>query len=121
MLNDPLRANKFEPKYVGPYTIVRRAHNGGYVLRDLTGDIFDRHVTADQLKLLTKTSRKKDIDEPIYEVERVKDHKGNPGSYQYLVKWKGYEEETWEPQSNFLDDKVIQGYWKEWKANQQQP
>jgi hypothetical protein len=121
MLNDPLRANKFEPKYVGPYTIVRRAHNGGYVLRDLTGDIFDRHVTADQLKLLTKASRKKDIDEPIYEVERVKDHKGNPGSYQYLVKWKGYDEETWEPQSNFLDDKVIQGYWKEWKANQQQP
>ena len=111
MLNDPLRANKFEPKYVGPYTIVRRAHNGAYVLRDQTGDIFDRHVPADQLKLLTKAARKKDTAQPVYEVERVRDHRGDAGSYQYLVKWKGYDEETWEPQSSFLDDKVIQAYW----------
>ena len=33
MLKDPQRANKFEPKYIGPYSIVRRTRNGNYLLR----------------------------------------------------------------------------------------
>ena len=32
MIKDPTRDNKFEPKYIGPYIIVRRARNGAYVL-----------------------------------------------------------------------------------------
>ena len=38
MLIDPERKNKFEPKYIGPYSIVRRTRWGAYQLRDMTGD-----------------------------------------------------------------------------------
>ena len=59
MLKDPTRNNKFEPKYVGPYIIVRRARNGAYVLKDTDGDILDRHVPIDQIKIISKTSRER--------------------------------------------------------------
>lgn len=37
----------------------------------------------------------------IYEVEKILEHKTNKnGTYRYLVKWKGYEHPTWEPQAN---------------------
>ena len=115
MLKDPLRQNKFEPKYIGPYTISRRARNGGYVLVNATGDLYDRHVPADQLKLVAKSRRRIDVEQPIYEVHRIIDHRGEPGHYEYLVDWKGYteEERTWEPQDQFMDQSVIQTYWRE--------
>ncbi|HVX00123.1 MAG TPA: RNase H-like domain-containing protein, partial [Candidatus Babeliaceae bacterium] len=114
MIVDPHRQNKFEPKYIGPYVIVRRSHGGSYVLRDMTGDILDRKVPPDQIKMVSKAKRQKDIDIPTYEVDRIIAHRGDPGDYQYLVQWKGYgeDERTWEPASNFLDHSVIKDYWK---------
>ena len=86
MIKDPVRANKFEPKYIGPYTIARRARNGAYVLRDVDGDILDRHVPIDQIKIVSKTSRTKDTD--TYVVDKILKHRGAPGAYQHLVQWK---------------------------------
>ena len=40
-------------------------------------------------------------------------HRGNPGNYEYEMKWKGYRNTTWEPESSFLDDRIIKDYWKE--------
>ena len=126
-LVDPVRANKWQPKYLGPYTIARRAHNGGYVLRDSTGDILDRHVPIDQLKVLSSKERQPDSDEKdsvltdaqhqdvAYAVEAIRDHKGdNPSNYQFLVKWVGYpeSENTWEPTTSFQDKEVITKYFK---------
>ena len=59
MIKDPVRENKFEPKYIGPYIIARRAYNGACVLRDVDGDILDRHVPIDQIKIVSKTSSDK--------------------------------------------------------------
>ena len=115
MLEDPVRQNKFEPKYVGPYTIVRRTRHGAYILKDATGDLLDRPVTADKLKLIAKIKRrKKDEDQPVFEVNKILNHRGSPGNYEYLVDWTGYteEERTWEHQSNFMDTKCIEKYWK---------
>jgi hypothetical protein len=114
MLVDQLRKDKFEPKYVGPYTIVRRAHNGAYVLKDATGDILDRHIPPDQLKLISRSIRRGKKDDTIYEVEKILDHRGNPPHYEYFVKWKNYDEtqNTWEKASSFLDDSSIRNYWK---------
>ncbi len=113
MYNDPKRINKFEPKYIGPYTVIRRTRNGTYALRDGAGDILDHHVTLDQLKVLSKKRSKVNTDN-IYEVERIIGHKGEAGNYIYLTKWKGYGDEsnTWEPQNNFFDDNVVKEYWK---------
>ena len=115
MLIDPIRKNKFEPKYIGPYTIARRARNGAYVLRDGTGDVLDRHVPLDQLKLLSKRQLSNNN---IYEVQSIVNHRGEAGNYEYETKWKGYNEITWEPQSNFLDDGVIKKYWSTIKSNE---
>jgi transposase InsO family protein len=115
MLKDPVRANKFEPKYVGPYTIIRRARNGAYVLKDATGMILDRHVPLDQLKIVIKGPQRRKIDESseVFEVESILAHRGNPGAHEYLVHWKGYsaEEDSWEPSSSFHDTRIIEKYW----------
>jgi hypothetical protein len=111
ILVDPIRKNKFEPKYIGPYTIARRARNGAYVLRDGTGDILDRHVPIDQLKLLSKRQQNNNN---IYEVQHIISHRGEADNYEYEIKWKGYNEIT---QSNFLDDGVIKKYWSTIKSN----
>lgn len=114
MIVDQTRGNKFEPKYVGPYTILRRSRGGAYVLKDMTGDLLDRRVTSDQMKLVRRGAREVDANKPIYEVDSVMDHRGESGHYEYLVHWKNYgeEDDSWEPAANFLDNKVIQDYWK---------
>jgi hypothetical protein len=122
MLKDVLRQNKFEPKYVGPYTIVRRSQNGAYVLRDATGDIFDRHVPPDHLKLIdrqVKASRQrrqqKKKQQDVYAVEKILNHRGPPGKREYFVKWLNYPSayNTWEPEKNFHDTACIATYWRE--------
>lgn len=113
MIKDPSRQNKFEPTYIGPYTIIRRSRGGAYVLKDATGDLLDRHVPADQMKLIARRKRRIDKDQPIYEAQSILTHRGSPGSYEYLVKWKNYDttDNSWEPASSFLDDSIIQRYW----------
>ncbi len=121
MLLDPKRTNKFEPKYIGPYTVIRRSRNGAYLLKDATGMPLDRHVPIDQLKIVIKGKQRRQIDQDqeVFEVETILEHRGVPGAYEYRVHWKGYstEEDSWEPASSFLDDKVIQQYWKLNKAS----
>lgn len=117
MLIDPTRSSKFEPKYTGPYTIVRRARNGAYVLRDATGDMLDRHVPPDQLKLVSRKPRAADVANTTYEVQSIVGHRGSPGSYEYDVKWKDHNDRTWEPASSFLDDTVIRNYWRQVAAS----
>ena len=114
MIVDPDRQNKFEPKYIGPYIIVRRSHGGAYVLKDAVGDLLDRKVPPDQMKLISKSKRDVDITNPIFYVDHIVEHRGSPDSYEYLVHWKDFpeEERTWEPATNFLDDSVIKKYWK---------
>ena len=113
-INDPSKKPKWEPKYVGPYTVVRRARNGAYVLKDATGDILDRHVPPDQMKLISRTARKSKKDKEIYVIEKIIKHRGTPGKYEYFVKWKNYDDtqNTWQPGSSFLDDTIIKEYWK---------
>ena len=111
MIKDVTRQNKFEPKYVGPYTISRRARNGAYVLRDVDGDILDRHVPIDQIKIISKTARAMDAN--TFVVKNVLKHRGAPGAYEYLVQWKNHSEDhnSWEPETNFNDTKCIEKYW----------
>jgi transposase InsO family protein len=113
-LNDPSKKPKWEPKYIGPYTVVRRARNGAYVLKDMTGDILDRRVPADQLKLVKRQLKSPPEKSEFFEVAEVLDHRGDPGAYEYLVRWKGYDESenSWVPQQNFQDTACITAYWK---------
>jgi hypothetical protein len=116
MLTDPLRSTKFEPKYIGPYTVTRRSRNGAYALRDSTGDMLDRHVPPDQLKLVSRKARPIDLENNVYEVQSIVGHRGSPGAYEYDVKWKDLNDRSWEPASSFQDDLVIKNYWKQLRA-----
>ena len=116
MVKDPNRREKFEAKYIGPYTIIRRAHNGAYVLRDQLGDILDRHVPADQLKLISKTSRASDEKDAgnVYEVDYVADHRldADTGAHSFLTFFKGYADPEWTQEANFNETDCIAAYWK---------
>ena len=37
-------------------------------------------------------------------VESIKRHRGKKNNRQFLVKWVGYEEPTWEPEANLQND-----------------
>jgi hypothetical protein len=116
-LRDPIHHNKFDPKYVGPYYIVRRARSGNYVLRDASGDVLDRHVPADQLKLVSKKARGKDQKGGVYYMSKIVAHRGDAGNYEYLIDWEGYKERTWEPADNIHSVRAINEYWESLKSN----
>ena len=44
--------------------------------------------------------------EPEWEVERIICHKGTK-NIQYEIKWKGYEETSWEPKDNLSNAEVL--------------
>jgi transposase InsO family protein len=112
---DQLRSNKWEPPYVGPYTIASVGGNGTYWLRDQTGVMKDRPVKREQLKVV-RGRPKVDKGDEVYVVEAIRDHRKDPttlGDYQYYIKWKDYPEadNTWESAKRFQDVRVIQDYW----------
>jgi hypothetical protein len=82
------------------------------VLQDEVGDMLDRHIPPDQLKLVSKKPRAQDLEKNVYVVEKILAHRGHPGSFEYKVKWKGFSDITWEPASSFRDDSIISNYWK---------
>jgi hypothetical protein len=39
-----------------------------------------------------------------YEVESLVDYQVIEGQQYFMVKWKGFEEHTWEPEQNLMDE-----------------
>ena len=118
MIKDPAylgknpRKGKRDATYIGPYRILRKDRNGNFVLQDTDGNELQRRVPPDQLK--EHSSPNGQAEQDIYEVESVVDHRGEPGHFEYRVKWKGSpsSENTWEPAHNFIDTQCIRDYWK---------
>ncbi|KAG0738887.1 hypothetical protein G6F57_011177 [Rhizopus arrhizus] len=55
----------------------------------------------------------------ITRLKQLYNTKRNPGNYQDLVHWKGYDnpiDYTWEPTSSFDDRSSIEAYWASCKA-----
>ena len=53
-----------------------------------------------------------------YEVEEILEHRKKGRQTEYLVKWKGYTETSWETIDKFNDAECIDDYWE--KVNSQQ-
>lgn len=60
-----------------------------------------------------------DDESQMYDVDKIIKHRARRTSgsrkrgYQYLVRWEGYEEETWEPESSFpRGSPVLAAYWQ---------
>ena len=61
----------------------------------------------DVIDVMSLTSSRSDGDEPEYEVEAIRKMVREDGAAQFLVKWKGYDEETWEPEENLTSCKDL--------------
>eukprot|EP00472_Partenskyella_glossopodia_P002862 CAMPEP_0197522342 /NCGR_PEP_ID=MMETSP1318-20131121/7506_1 /TAXON_ID=552666 /ORGANISM="Partenskyella glossopodia, Strain RCC365" /LENGTH=159 /DNA_ID=CAMNT_0043074695 /DNA_START=3 /DNA_END=479 /DNA_ORIENTATION=- len=61
---------------------------------------------SNQSKASTTNSEEQDCDEQRaegeeeFQTEKVTSRRWNDGRWEYLVKWKGYREKTWEPLEN---------------------
>lgn len=113
-LNSP--ANKFNPKYLGPYriTAVPNSHN---CRLDLPHELSSLHnifhvnllrpAPNDPLpgqRNLPPPPITVDSDgEALWAIEAIKNsRRTKPTGFEYLIKWRGYEETSWEPLANVV-------------------
>jgi transposase InsO family protein len=113
-IKSPGTRPKENARYLGPYYVIRRTLHGNYVLRDATGDVYDRNVPLDQIKV-TK-AKKWDIEyhnkDDIYQIDYIVDDRIKKGKKEFLIKWAGYphSDNTWESITTITDKKIIQRY-----------
>ena len=98
---------KLQNDYVGIYEVDGKTKNGNYWLKNGNGERLAQSFPLSRLKLVDN-----DVEmEEHFEIEEIRNHKKRNGQYQYLVKWKGYDEVSWEPESNFDSTESIEDYW----------
>ncbi len=112
MVLDDTKKGKSEPKYEGPFTVIRRNKGGVYVLKGRDGSTYTR--PGNVLKVVSP-----DIlgdvpnEEQIDVVQWIEDHKtGLDGEAYYQVKWKGTKQKSWVKHSDFNDHGPIRKYWQ---------
>ncbi|KAG1467964.1 hypothetical protein G6F56_004110 [Rhizopus delemar] len=115
MVKLPNRPHKLAPIYEGPFVVVRKTQGGTYVLKDETNELLHREYTPSELKIVSIDETP--IEDDLYEFEEIRDHRGDIGEREYLVKWKGYGERanTWESYDSFTDTRGIDAYWQKKK------
>jgi transposase InsO family protein len=109
MAVDELRTSKSQPRYLGPFKVLRRNQGGAYVLEDAAGNFLKRSPEA--LKQVTRNSEFG----TSFVVDEVVEHRGDSRSErEYLVKWQGLDSSmnSWEPAKNFDSPSAINKYWK---------
>jgi hypothetical protein len=104
------RSSKAEPGWEGPYTVMRRTRGGTYILRDQTGEVSAKGTPVSQLRLI---SYENNISPDSFEVEKLVGHRTTNGKREYLIKWKGFSEEsnTWTPEADVDTMQCIVEYW----------
>lgn len=113
-VKDELRSNKTQPRYTGPFKIMRRTRGGTYELKGPDGTLYTRPPNA--LKLVSQSMP---FHEDSVEVERILSHKIINDEDHYLVKWKQREEQfnEWVPVTSFDSQAPIEAFWKSHQTN----
>ena len=115
MAIDELRSSKTQPRYTGPFTVLRRNQGGAYVLKGSDGTEYTRPPRS--LKLFYQPAV-----EPgeAAVVGSVLAHRkdSDTGNLSYLVKWKNQSDANneWVKASDFHDLTPITRFWKKQKA-----
>ncbi|KAE9162108.1 hypothetical protein PF004_g30599 [Phytophthora fragariae] len=97
----------FGPKWIGPYTVVRKIHNHAYELNIQAGNKLHPVFNTGSLKPYkesTRLSRPGDVilaDGSVGQiVKRLLGKRRHKRRTQFLVEWVGEEKPTWEPVEN---------------------
>jgi hypothetical protein len=102
------RAPKHLPRADGPFRVVRRTTGGAYWLAEENGTLLSRRFPPSRLQLWRGPA---DGRTNHYLVDRILNDRLLPdGATEYLVKWVGYAEPTWEHQDRFYDSAAISDY-----------
>jgi hypothetical protein len=110
---DKTRESKWQPKYEGPFTIVKRNQGGAYELKDSTDKILKRKFPIDQLKIIPDDAVLEENEDLHYEVEEILDYRRVDNTDEYLIKWKHYDDPDWIKFSDLDDVDIVNKFWKE--------
>jgi transposase InsO family protein len=115
MIKDELRSSKVEPRYEGPFTVVRRQASGNYLLKAIDGSEYVRPPNV--LKLVApEIIDNLKLNDTIYAaVDRIITHKEINGETYYQVRWKdcSADMDTWLKHEDFIDYGPITKYEKQ--------
>ena len=100
---------KFEPRYEGPYTVIRQTSKGNYELQDCLDESAKKTYPLHKLKIVEDVSRET---EKNVEIDRILDHRRAKKGFDYLVKWKDGSEDSWVHESDFNTVEIINEYKK---------
>ena len=106
------RNSKLGERWEGPYEVKGfDEERGGYSLQELDGRLLKDLSPIKHLKVVEKALDK----EQAYEVEKIVGHRGGVNDREYQIKWKGYDELSWERREMFNEVKIIEDYWSKLK------
>ena len=117
-----LGAPKLMPRWIGPFKVLERVGKVAYRL-DLPASLKMHPVF--HVSLLQPWREDGRVQPPpplfivngeaVYTVDRLLDHRTGrrKNLKEFLVRWEGYgpEHDSWEPEANLLDPKLVQDYW----------
>jgi len=107
--NDSANSRKFQHPYAGPFTILKSAGETAFVLNIPAHWRLHPVFNIARLKF-SRVDRTREHPPPLplrstatveYEVESLRKHRGTTvRDLEYLVKWAGYVDPTWDPLAN---------------------
>jgi hypothetical protein len=111
MVYDILRTTKRDPRFIGPFTIVRCTAGGLYTLRDFFGKTWPRDVPRDHLKVVDSVEMAKAAKESNTQVvDRIQDDRQGSTGPEYLVKMAGFSDLEWVSENAIADKNLLRGY-----------
>jgi hypothetical protein len=114
MWKDPRRPSKNAPPNIGPFTVFATNEPHRYILKDKRGKVVIDSVPVDQLKPLPHWQEDgSGYDLPAndeFYVEKILASRKRDGKTEYLLKWLGLDEQTWEPAAHIHDKGMIANF-----------
>ncbi|KAL5533015.1 hypothetical protein ACEPAF_4789 [Sanghuangporus sanghuang] len=107
---------KMDDKWFGPFEVVEKVGASAYRLKlpktwKKVHPVFNEILLKPAVQPSFESQKKPPPPPPViideqeeYEVEEILDSRLHRGKLQFLVKWVGYEETTWQPESDVKDN-----------------
>jgi len=108
---------KLDPKFTGPYKVLRQATGGNYILSSTRNQPLHRSYPLDQLKLVDQTCAAEiwtaACSTKLFPLDCIVDHRYVNGALQFLLQWKGHDSDfnSWEAESAIADPDMVAAYW----------